>query len=116
MSQNLIKQVNINGLEYNKFRDPNNYRKAPGEDYRFKIRLNGSGTATARLEIDDQIICEEQVTLPGIFSCTTKFETPGARPAFLTVETDSEKETRDLTIHIWEHPKRDTKEEVPSHH
>ncbi|MFP4607645.1 MAG: hypothetical protein ACOCUM_02320 [Thiohalospira sp.] len=116
MSQNLIKQVNINGLEYNKFRDPNNYRKAPGEDYRFKVRLNGSGTATARLEVDNQTVCEETVSLPGVFTCTTKFDTPGARPAFLTVEANGEKETREYTVHIWEREKRDTKEEVPPHH
>lgn len=116
MSQQLIQQINLNGLEYNKFRDPDNYRRAVGEDYRFKVRLRGSGTATARLAIDGQKVCEEQVTLPGVFTCTTQFDQPGARIATLTVEAGGETESREITIDVWEHAKRDWKEEVPSHH
>lgn len=116
MTQKLIQQVNINGLEWNKFRDPDNYRRAPGEDYRFKVRLRGSGNATARLEIENQTVCEEQVELPGSFTCTTRFDSPGARAATLTVEAGGETETRHITIDIWEREKRDYKEEVPPEH
>jgi len=119
MTQKLIKQVNLNGLEYNKFRDPDNYRRAPGEDYRFKVRLGGQGNANVRLEIDGQKVCEESVSLPGSFTCTTKFDSPGARVATLTVENGSQKETREITIDIWESPKEDWKEWTtgkPAHH
>lgn len=116
MTQKLIHQININGLEWNKFRDPDNYRRAPGEDYRFKIRLRGSGTATARLEIDNQVVCEEKVELDGIFNCTTRFDSPGARVAVLTVEHGDQVETRRITIDVWERQRRDHKEEVPPEH
>ncbi len=110
MPQQLIKQVNINGLEFNRFRDPDNYRRAPGEDYRFKVRLGGSGSATCRLEIEGQMVCEETVELPGTCTCTTRFDSPGARVATLTVEAGERKESRDYTVDIWEHPKADYKE------
>ena len=110
MPQSLIKQVNINGLQYNKFRDPDNYRRAPGEDYRFKVRLGGSGSATCRLELDGGTICEETVSLPGSFTCTTRFDSPGARVATLTVQSGGQTETREVTVDIWEHPKKDFKE------
>ena len=119
MNQNLIHQININGLEWNKFRDPDNYRRAPGEDYRFKVRLGGQGNATVRLEIDGQKVCEESVSLPGSFSCTTKFDSPGARVATITAEAGGETETRDITIDIWEQAKADWKEWTtgkPAHH
>lgn len=105
MAEQLIKQISLNGLEYNKFRDPDNYRRAPGEDYKFKVRLAGSGNANARVLVDGQTVCEEQVSLPGSFVCTTQFASAGARVATIEVEQSGHSESREITIDIWEHAK-----------
>jgi len=105
MAEQLIKQISLNGLEYNKFRDPDSYRRAPGEDYKFKVRLAGSGNANARVLVDGQTVCEEQVSLPGSFVCTTQFASAGARVATVEVESSNHSESRQITIDIWEHAK-----------
>lgn len=105
MAEQLIKQISLNGLEYNKFRDPDNYRRAPGEDYKFKVRLAGSGSASARVLVEGQTVCEEQVSLPGSFVCTTQFASAGARVATIEVEAGDQRESREITIDIWEHAK-----------
>jgi hypothetical protein len=66
--------------------------------------------------VDGQKVGEEQVSLPGSFTCTTQFDTAGARVATLTVEAGGQKETREITIDIWERAKQDYKEEVPPEH
>jgi len=98
-----IKFVQLNGLVYNRNRDPQVYRRTPGKPFRLRVALEGQGSATAYLLIDGERHCEKTVALPGYYVCEIAFDTPGARTAELVVEQGGERLTEFLLLDVEEH-------------
>jgi hypothetical protein len=101
--QRLVKLIRLNNLQYNANRDPQAYRRTPGEPFRLQALLVGTGTATARFEAEGRTLCEQRVPLPGTFECSFRFETPGSRVGTLSVEANGARFTQELRLDVDEH-------------
>ena len=99
----LVKQVSVNGVEYNSNRDPQFYRRTKGEEFLIQALLGGTGSARCQVEVDGKVCCDEGVTLPGRFECRMKFDQAGTRMGKLIVAAAGETVTRDLRLDVEEH-------------
>ncbi len=98
----LVKQIKINHLEYNPNRDPQVYRRSPGQPFRIDVSLGGTGKARAKIEVGNTLYCNRSLDLPGTYSCEIVFDKPGTRIARLTVEGAGEFYQRDLRLDVVE--------------
>ncbi|MEK8089161.1 hypothetical protein [Thermithiobacillus plumbiphilus] len=103
MSQKLIKMVKLNNLQYNPNRDPQVYRRTPGQPFRVQVMLEGSGQAQMEIRAEDKTLCNQTVSLPGTASCEVSFKTPGHRVATITVTAGGRSENFDLPLDVEEH-------------
>ncbi|HKK14198.1 MAG TPA: hypothetical protein VKA14_06005 [Gammaproteobacteria bacterium] len=101
--QKLVKLIKLNNLQYNANRDPEFYRRVANEEFRLQALLGGSGTASCRFEVEGNTLCETSVALPGTFTCTFQFDTPGIRIGTLTVSSGSENFQQDIRLDVMEH-------------
>ena len=69
-----IKFVHLNGLEYNPNRDPQFYRRLPGQPFSIQVALRGEGTVTARFEVDGTVVAEKSFALPGKVECDVRLD------------------------------------------
>ena len=100
----LIKMIKINNLQYNSNRDPQVYRRTVNEPFRIQAVLGGSGTARCALrDVQNRVIVEKAVALPGTFVHELSFATPGIRLVTLSVANDGEQCSQDLRLDVMEH-------------
>jgi hypothetical protein len=99
----LVKMIKLNNLQYNINHDVEVYRRPTNKEFKLQVLLNGSGTASARLEAEGQTLGEGSVSLPGTFECKFAFDTPGTRIATLTIEGDGQNVRQDLRLDVVEH-------------
>ncbi|MFO8151934.1 hypothetical protein [Thioalkalivibrio sp.] len=99
----LVKLIKLNNLQYNANRDPAFYRRPVNEEFRLQAMLGGSGEAKARFTVDDEVLCESSVRLPGNFDCKFSYDTPGTRIGVLTVEGAGEQFRETIRIDVLEH-------------
>ncbi len=99
----LVKMIKLNNLQYNPNRDPEVYRRAVNKEFRLQALLNGSGTASAKLEAEGSVLGEGTVTLPGAFECKFSYDTPGTRMGTLTIEGNGESISEDIRLDVSEH-------------
>ncbi len=100
MTRKLVKEVRLNGLPYNTNRDPQFYRRLPGQPFRLQVLLGGEGTAKARFEVDGEIRCEREVVLPGRFECEVRFDAPGSHVGTLVVEGGGQTHRQELRLDV----------------
>jgi hypothetical protein len=100
--QKLVRLLKLNNLEYNPNRDPQFYRRTPGQEFRLQALLGGSGAAKARLVVEGRSLCEEKVAMPGTFECRFSFPSPGSRIATLTIEANGTLFRRDIRLDVEE--------------
>ncbi len=99
----LVRSLKLNNLQYNPNRDPQVYRSVPKRPFRVQARLDGQGTARAKVEVNGTIPCNQSIELPGSFECDLSFDTPGVRVATLFVETAGESFSQDIRLDVMEH-------------
>jgi hypothetical protein len=100
----LVKLVRLNGLEYNPNRDPQAYRRIPGEPFRIQALLGGTGVARCSLRAaDGREFVAADVPAPGTFSHELKYDRPGVHVVTLTVERGAERFAQDLRLDVLEH-------------
>lgn len=100
----LVKLIKLNNLQYNANRDPEVYRRTPGEHFRIQALLDGSGSANCRLtDASGRVLVEKTVSLPGTFTHEIAFETPGIRLVTLSIEGNGERFSQDLRLDVMEH-------------
>lgn len=99
----LVKLIKLNNLQYNANRDPAFYRRPVKEEFRLQAMLGGSGEAKARFTVDEEVLCEGTVKLPGNFDCRFSYDTPGTRLGVLTVEGAGETFRETVRIDVLEH-------------
>jgi hypothetical protein len=99
----LLKMIKLNNLQYNPNRDPQVYRRSVNKDFRLQALLNGSGTASAKLEVDGKVVCDGSVNLPGTFECKFSYDTAGTRIGTLTIEGNGESVNEELRFDVMEH-------------
>ncbi|MDA8093061.1 MAG: hypothetical protein M0T84_03985 [Betaproteobacteria bacterium] len=103
--QKLVKAIKLNNLQYNANRDPQAYRRCVDETFRIQAVLQGSGTATcALMDAAGHRLAEGALALPGTFSATVSFPTPGARVVTLDIAADGERVCENLLLDVMEHP------------
>lgn len=101
--KNPIKFVKLNGLQYNPNRDPQVYRRLPKQPFDVEAHLIGSGTVTVRFSVDNKVVCERSIPLPGRFECEVAFDTPASRIGLLSVEHGTEKFQQSLRLDVLDH-------------
>ncbi|MBD3618182.1 MAG: hypothetical protein HUJ28_01750 [Chromatiales bacterium] len=99
----LLKMIKLNNLQYNMNRDPQVYRRSVNKDFRLQALLNGSGTASAKFEVDGKVVGEGKVDLPGTFETKFSYDTAGTRIGTLVIEGNGESVKEDIRIDVMEH-------------
>ena len=103
--ENPVKQIKLNNLEYNMNRDPQVYRKVVNKAFDLQVKLAGSGTASVSLNVGNETLANEEVSLPGTFNAHPAFDSAGSRVGTITVnqngETFSSYVRFDVMDHAW---------------
>lgn len=99
----LVKMIKLNNLQYNANRDPEVYRRAVNKEFRLQALLNGSGSASAKLEAEGKVLCEGNITLPGTFECKFSYDSAGTRMGTLTIDGNGEQVRQDVRLDVMEH-------------
>jgi hypothetical protein len=104
MSTPIIKLIKINNLQYNALRDPQVYRRVPGEPFRIQVAVAGAGESAVTLADEKgATLVEGQVQAPGIFSHELAFAKPGVRIVTVTARQTGRSESVDLRLDVMAH-------------
>lgn len=95
-------RIRINNLQYNANRDPQFYRRLPNQPFRVEVDVAGKGTATVRLEVENEIK-EQKLELPGKFDCQVSFSTPKSRIGVIIIERDGKRVTQNIRFDVMDH-------------
>ncbi len=100
----LVKLVKLNRLPYNPNRDPQVYRRCPGQSFHVQALLDGRGRARCRLTDEGgATLAEAEVALPGTFTHEIVYSKPGVHIVTLTCEGDGQRFSQDLRLDVLEH-------------
>ncbi len=100
----LVKLVKLNNLQFNANRDPQAYRRLPGEAFRIQAFLAGTGDAQCTLrDAAGATIAAHEVTPPGPFNVEVAYDAPGPRLVTLEVARGAERFTQDLRLDVLPH-------------
>ena len=100
----LIKLLKLNNLQYNFNRDPQVYRRLPGEPFRIQAWLEGSGAAACKItDAAGQVLGEANVNLPGVYDQEVRFSTPGVRVVTLSISAGGESVSENLRLDVLDH-------------
>jgi hypothetical protein len=76
----LVRLVKVNGLQYNRNRDPQAYRRAPGVPFRIQALVEGRGeTRVSLVASDGATIASATVTAPATWTHDVAYAEPGSR-------------------------------------
>lgn len=100
----LVRMVKLNNLQFNANRDPQVYRRLPGEKFRIQAFLAGSGSAQCSLrDASGAVIATREVTAPASFDAEVGYEAPGHYLVTLDVTRGAERFTQDLRLDVLAH-------------
>jgi hypothetical protein len=100
----LVKLVKLNRLAYNPNRDPQVYRRCPGQPFHIEALLDGNGRARCRLTDErGALLAEADVALPGTFAHELVYAEPGVRIVTLTCEGEGQRFSQDLRLDVLAH-------------
>ncbi len=99
MKKPLVRMVKLNGLQFNANRDPQVYRRAPGELFSLQALLDGSGEAECRVTGSDGLqLASGKLARPGLFRAELRFDTPGSHLVTLRVTSGAESYEQTLRL------------------
>ncbi len=104
MSENIIKLIKINNLQYNPLRDPQAYRGVAGAALRLQVATGCTGAT--RITLADEkgaLLAEGQVQGPGTFSHELRWARAGVRIVTVTAQHADRSESRDVRLDIMAH-------------
>jgi hypothetical protein len=97
----LVRLVKVNGLQYNRNRDPQAYRRAPGVPFRIQALIEGRGdTCVALLAADGSTIASALVAAPATWTHELSFGDPGSRLVRLEVARGEARYGIDLRLDV----------------
>jgi len=100
----LVKLVKLNNLQYNANRDPQVYRRVPGETFRIQAFLAGAGSAQCILrDASGATIAARDVAPPEAFNVEVAYDEPGQHVVTLEVARGAERFTQDLRLDVLAH-------------
>ena len=100
----LVKLVKLNNLQYNANRDPQVYRRVPGETFRIQAFVAGAGSAQCTLrDVSGATIAARDVTPPEAFNVEVAYDEPGQHVVTLEVARGAERFTQDLRLDVLAH-------------
>jgi hypothetical protein len=101
---NPVKMVKLNNLQFNANRDPQVYRRLPGEKFRIQAFLAGGGSAQCSLrDASGAVIVTREVTAPASFEAEVAYQAPGNYLVTLDVTHGTEHFTQDLRLDVLAH-------------
>lgn len=104
MSDQIIKMIKINNLQYNALRDPQVYRRLAGEPFRIQVSVAGTDPVSVVLADERGVqLVQGNVQAPGTFSHELKFAKPGVRIMTITAQQADRSESRDLRLDVMAH-------------
>lgn len=104
MPDRLINMFKINGLQYNAMRDPQVYRRVPGEPFRIEAVIAGRDRVQVTLaDAKGMVLAQREVQAPGTFSHELRFDKPGVRIVTLTAHHADHEESYNLRLDIMAH-------------
>lgn len=100
----LVKLVKLNNLQFNANRDPQVYRRLPGEKFRIQAFLAGTGSAECTLrDAAGAVIVTREVMAPESFEAEVGYQAPGNYVVTLDVTRGAERFTMDLRLDVLAH-------------
>jgi hypothetical protein len=96
-----VKLVRVNGLQYNRNRDPQAYRRATGVPFRIQALTDGRGSV--RITLRDAAgapLATADVEAPGTWTHEVAYDTPGSRLLQLEAARDGRHCTLDLRLDV----------------
>lgn len=97
----LLKLVRVNGLQYNRNRDPQAYRRAPGEAFRIQALLGGGGRTRCTLtDAQGNILASGELDAPGPWSHDIAYPDAGTRLLRLELDRGTARESIDLRLDV----------------
>ncbi|RPJ47808.1 MAG: hypothetical protein EHM16_04700 [Betaproteobacteria bacterium] len=104
MSDQIIKFIKINNLQYNTLRDPQVYRRVAGEALRIQVGVGGRGAVRVTLADEKGTnLVQGDVQAPGTFSHELTFARPGVRIVTIGAQHADRSESRDMRLDIMAH-------------
>lgn len=104
MSEQTIKIIKINNLQYNALRDPQVYRRVAGEAFRIQVGVGGKGSVRVTLADEKGAnLVQGDVQAPGTFSHELTFAKPGVRIVTITAQHADRSESRDMRLDVMAH-------------
>lgn len=100
----VVRLTRLNNLQYNPNRDPQAWRRCPGEAFRIQALLAGHGEVRCRLrDAGGALLAERTVTAPGTFTHEVAWDTPGSRLLALELDGPGLAYRQDLRLDVTEH-------------
>ena len=104
MSENIIKMIKINNLQYNTLRDPQVYRRVAGDPFRLQVVVAGRGPVQVTLTDEKGAnLAQSDVQAPGTFSHELTFSKPGVRIVTVTAQHADHSESRNMRLDVMAH-------------
>ncbi len=100
----LVRLVKLNNLQFNANRDPQVYRRLPGEKFRIQAFLVGAGSARCTLsDASGAVLVTREVMAPASFEAEVDYQEPGHHVVTLDVTRGAERFTQDLRLDVLAH-------------
>ncbi|MGB8436812.1 MAG: hypothetical protein WCE38_21405 [Burkholderiales bacterium] len=100
----LVRLVKLNNLQFNTNRDPQVYRRLPGEKFRIQAFLADAGNAQCTLrDASGAVIVTREVMAPASFEAEVSYREPGHHVVTLEVTRGAERFTQDLRLDVLAH-------------
>jgi hypothetical protein len=100
----LVKLVKLNNLQFNANRDPQVYRRLPGETFRIQAFLAGPGSAHCALrDASGAAIAARDVMPSEPFDVDVTYKEPGQHVVTLEVTRGADRFTQDLRLDVLDH-------------
>lgn len=97
----LVRLVKLNGLQYNRNRDPQAYRRAPGVPFRIQALIEGRGDARVALIAEDgATLASDTVAAPATWAHELTYGEPGSRLVRLEASRGAERYVVDLRLDV----------------
>ena len=101
MSEQIIKFIKINNLQYNALRDPQVYRRLADQPFRIEVAVGGTGRVQVTLADErGEPLAAGEVAAPGTFSHELRFAQPGVRIVTVNAQHADRGESRDLRLDV----------------
>ncbi len=96
-----VKLIRVNGLQYNRNRDPQAYRRGPGVPFRIQAVTDGRGAVRITLrDAAGTALASADVEAPATWTHEVAYETPGSRLLQLEAARGADRLAFDLRLDV----------------